>query len=64
MLQLLVSAVCIHAKGNRCIIYMLARPSACVLETVGLLLRLWCGRLSLSFAESSSWWDAVKGSRA
>lgn len=64
MLQLLVSAICVHAKGNRCIICMLAGPSACVLEPVGLLLRLRCGRLSLSFADRGSWWDTVKGSRA
>lgn len=35
MLKLFVSGVYIHAKGNRCIIYALARLSACGLETVG-----------------------------
>jgi len=35
MLKLFVSAVYTRAKGNRCIIYMLTRPSACGLETVG-----------------------------
>lgn len=40
MLKLFFSAGCIHAKGNRCIIYMLAQLSDSVLETMGLLLDL------------------------